>query len=231
MSNLRRQAAQALGDQLQAYLNLREPPAIIAAPPSEVAEYPRVAVWLEQFTRNYNDEEPEVDEDGELLLGAKARLSGGVGAAMIQKDVQLEIIGTMKGSGRIFVGCRLAPKREEVEDLIDEAFLQERGIPGRMVCTVQKPRVGPYTLPWSWDGFAFINSSSWTNEFAFSERLWAWIQFDLEISMLVARNQPMVKRFLLDTDIDFTQPAVNGVVVDLDDGSDTESATLTVPLE
>ena len=60
--NLRRQAAQALGDAIHGFARLQERPVVISAPPSEVTDYPRVAIWLEHFTRNYSQSEDlEVD--------------------------------------------------------------------------------------------------------------------------------------------------------------------------
>lgn len=230
MSNLRRQAAKALGDQLQSFCNLPQPFAIINAPPSTVPEYPCGAILLDHFVREYADWEPEVDSDGNLLVGARLTLTQGVNAAMIQPGVQLEIIGQLRASGRIFVGARYASKREELEDLIDEAFIQERGTPGRIVCTIQEPRVGNYTLPWPWTAHAFINDSDWTPEFAFNERLWAWLKFDLDVAMLAARHDPMVQRFLVEFDVHPTQPTADGNVVDLDGGADNEQFELTVPI-
>lgn len=206
MSQLRRQAATAMGDLIQARVNLQESPTIISAPPSSVADSPRVAIWLEQFSAVWSHEdELQVDADGELMVGALASIDQGAGPALIQEGVHLSCVGTLRGRGRIWIGCRLPAKREELESEIGFAFMSEREAPGRMLVSVKDPKLGKFVLPWTWTGAAFSNFSQWTSEFAFSERLWSWINFDLDISMLVPRYDPLVTEFQLTVTTDLAQ--------------------------
>lgn len=196
MSQLRRQAATALAEALQQHLNLQTPPTVISAPPSKVADSPACAIWLEKFSSVWSHEdELEVDADGNPKVGSNNDLNQGVGAAMIQEGVRLSVIGTLRGSGRLWSGCRLPAKREELENQISEAFTQDPVAPGSLLLEIKKPTVGKFVLPWSWFGAAFTDESEWTAEFAFSERLWSWMMFDLDVSILVPRFDPLVKQF------------------------------------
>jgi hypothetical protein len=214
MSQLRRQAVTAMARVIENDLGLKEPITIIAAPPSAVADSPRAAIWLERF-RSYwtHEDELEVDEDGELMVGSRNTIEGGVGTAMIQDGVHLSLIGTLRGSGRIWVGARLAPSREELESTIAESFTKDPVAPGRMLVTIESPKVGKFVLPWSWVGAIFTDSSEWSSEFAFSERLWSWMRFDLEISILVPRYDPLITEFRVTLDADISQRIENDNVV------------------
>lgn len=205
--SMRRQVARAIGKAIDDRIKLPEPTAIISAPPSEVSDVPRTALWLEKFTREWHhQEEPEVDANGEILIGGRATLAQGVGAAMIQQGVQLTILGTLRGSGRLWVGCRLPAKREEIEDNISFLFADDPAAPGRLLVTVEQPRVGSFVLPWGWTGAAFIGDTDWEDEFAFSERLWSWVKVDVDIQILVPRFDPMIEQFIVTFDQDYTIP-------------------------
>lgn len=231
MSNFRRQTAEAMAQAIQDRVSLQEPPTVIAAPPSLVTEYPRCAIWLEDWGMTFaQEDEPDVDANGQPLLGAMRRLdrSNVAGPAMIDDRTQLTILGTMRGSGRIWVGCRLAPRREEIEDQIVEVFTANRGALGRLEVEIKTPKVGKRELPWKWSGHAFLQGSSWSNELAFFERLWTWIRFDVDITMLAGRLDPLVRRFHLEADVDHYQPTdADGFVTDLDGGADDTVVEIT----
>jgi hypothetical protein len=229
VSGLRRQAARALGDAIAQRVRLQEKPTVISTPPSSVAEYPRVAVWLESFSRKWaQEDELMVGSDGEPLTGARAGETP-VGPVVIQHGVRLSCVGTLIGSGRIWVGCRHPGKREDVEDEIDLLFTLDDGAPSRLMVEMSRPRVGQYELAHAWNAAVFVGDSEWTREFVFAERLWAWIKFDLEVPILVPRTSPLVQRFIVGIDLDFRQPmGADGNVTDLDGGADTETVTISV---
>lgn len=208
MSNLRRQAAKSLADVIHKFVpSLQESPSVIAAPPSEAADYPRVAILLERFKTEWAEEEElMVDEDGELLMGARARLLPPAGAAMLGTDSHLSKIGSLRSDGRIWVGCRLHPKREEIEDAITTAFCQDTMASGRILLPIKNPRVGQFTLDWDWTAACFIEETEWTREFAFSERLWAWMKFNFDVDILIPRADPIMSQIVFGINVDTTNP-------------------------
>lgn len=217
MSNLRRQAAKALGEAINDRLHLQEPVAIIAANPAEVTDYPRVAIWLEQFTKVFHgEEELEVNEDGQLMMGYYASLSPGVGAAKLNATQRLSKVGSIRGSGRIWVGCRLPPMREEMESDIDNIFLEDTAALSRLLITIKKPMLGKIAIPWDWTAAVFIRNSSWSAEMAFSERLWSWMNFDLEVDILVPRSSPLITRILVGVEANVTGIAEDPTYFEID---------------
>jgi hypothetical protein len=131
-----------MGAAIASVVVLPSPPMVISAPPSSVADSPAVAIWLEKFKTNYvQDDEISVGDDGVPLLGARAVIRAGDQPAMLDSVAHLSRIGTLIGSGRIWVGSRLAPKREETEDAIVLAFNQDEGVVGRMMVRIPRPRV------------------------------------------------------------------------------------------
>lgn len=197
--NFTQQACQALSDAMQLELKLTSPPTVVYANPSEVADYPSVAVWPEKHETTWTqDDEVGVDENDELLLGGRASVRNPAGAAMLDDLVShLSIVGRSTCSGRIFVGCRLPPKREAIQGLITRMFERDAMTPGIIEVVVPRPRVGPHVLPWSWNASFRLGRSSWEDEPAFSERLWGYLSFDMDVSMLVDRSDPLITQLLL----------------------------------
>lgn len=203
MSNLRRQAANALGKCIAENIRLAQPPTIIAAPPSSVADYPSVAIWLEKFsTTRYAEDELEVDANNVPLIGARALLCRGSAAAHVQDGKYLSKVGTMQATGRIWVGCRLPPLREELEEKITRLFDLDSGAPGRLMFRVDNPVIDGVMLPWRWPIAVFTDDSEWSDEYAFAEKMWAWIHIELIMDVLVTRSDPRILpgRFFLDVD-------------------------------
>lgn len=196
--NLRRETAKLLAKAIDDVCKFQQPTTIIAAPPSMVSDYPTAAVWMERFRVEYaQEDELTVDEDNNLLVGALATLAQPSGAAQIDDVSRLSKIGTASGSGRIWVGCRLSPRREEAEDQIRSLFLADAGAPGRLLLTIDNPKVAGKILPWPWTVACFVGNSEWTDEFAFNERLWAWLDFEIELDILVARNEALIETVIL----------------------------------
>lgn len=201
MSNLRRQSCQALADAIAASVRLQQPPTVISAPPSDVADYPTVAMELQRFKTEWGQEdELGVDSTGQVLTGAVRDLSNPAGPAEISTGVRLSVIGNLTGRGRIWVGCRLPPAREDVEDLVVDVFKQDTMAPGRLLATIDHPKIGAYRLPWSWTVAFFCSDAEWNADHAFSERLWSYVSFDFEVAMLAVRTSPMISQLKLALD-------------------------------
>lgn len=203
---MREQIAMALAQTISTSLQLAQPMEVIAAPPSEQAAYPACALWLETFQLvDSNDDPVLVDVNGVPQIGALASLeSQDLDApAMLTDAAYLASVGVMRGAGRIWVGARHAPKREELENLIVDQFYQDDLASGRIMVRVDRPRVSGYQLPFSWWVAAFVENVEWTAEFAFAERLWDWIHFTVDVDMLIPRTFPLVKelRLMLSNDI------------------------------
>lgn len=219
-----------LGDAIRNRVGIE--PSVVSAPPSAVSDSPAVAILGEHFQRTFSQQhEPSVDDQGRLMIGALADLGPGLGPAVIQDEVRLAIIGSLKISGRLWVGCRLAPKREELEDAISDLFTEDQLAIGRLMIEVKEPKVGRFVLPWSWRGAAFILDSDWNDEYAFSERLWSWTKFDLEVGILVTRRDPMINDFIVQFDADFHQPINADGAVQSDSNLRGETIIVPTPVE
>lgn len=200
MSNLRRLACYGLADLMKQRLDLADDIAIISNPPSDVGEYPAVAIWLERFSTKFTTEdELTVNSSGDLRVGDLYNLGENPsGAAEIAPGARLSRIGTSSGSGRIWIGSRYAPARENLEDEINEIFTQDSTAPGRVLVSINEASIGGVQLPWSMKAAFFINDSEWQNELAFTERLWCFMRFDLEIGIYAARTEPtMIEQIIL----------------------------------
>lgn len=190
------QAISALSDRLQSVLRLQTAPTIVSETPSTVADSPSVAIWPEEFDMVWSQEEElTVDVDGELRVGAYADLTPPAGAAVLDDGSHLSHVGTQRVSGRIFVGCRLPPRRAEIQEKITREFALDT--PGVMHLQIDRPRVGSQILPWPWTVGVSVESAAWTPEMVFAERLFAWIEFDMEIAVLIDRREPLMTELVI----------------------------------
>lgn len=217
-------------DVLHERLRLAQRPTAIAAPPSAAPEAPACAVLIDTTkVEVYDDDEIQADENNQPLTGSMATLESKPNVN-IGNGAYLSRVGKMLCRGRIWAGARLPPKREELEALVMQVFFDDQDVPGRWMIELQNPIVGNYTLPCSWMVTTFLGDSTWTSEYVFSERLWSWLTFELELEILVPRDNPataVVKQFLLGVDMHVDQPIdADGNVTDLDDGADNENFTV-----
>lgn len=218
MSNFKRQAADALASAIQAAVNTIDPIDVIDANPSEVADYPRVAISMERFPlTTHSEEELMVDSNNELLMGANADLLGTrvAGPAQVDSQHRLSKVGSFRGFGRVWCGCRYPGKREEMEYAITQAFHQDTDALGRMLVTIPHPRIGSLELPWKWTAAFFVKEHAWSDEHSFEERLWSWTNFDVEMDVLVLRTSPMIEQMILELNAYRVRPgAVETVVIE-----------------
>jgi hypothetical protein len=223
--SLRRQAVAAMCDSIADRLKLAQRPTAIAAPPSEAPEYPAVAVQLDRFKlETYDDDEIQGDEEGPLV-GARAILDWAPNID-IGGGAYVSRVGKIIGSGRIWVGARLPAQREAMESRITRIFFDDPSVPSRWLITIPNPLIEDYTLPFPWTVTAFLGDTEWTNEYVFSERLWAWLNYELEIELLVPREFPLIKQIALEFDVDHSQPFDENGVFDRDDGADSTIVTI-----
>lgn len=199
-------------------VRLAQPPTVISAPPSEVSDYPTVSILMERFKRVWHQEdELETDSSGQtLLVGSQRSISFPVAAASLDSDHRLSRVGRIEGSGRIWVGARLAPQREKIETQISTLFSEDASAIGRVLVDLQ-PTISGLLLPWTWPLAFFLEDSEWTDEFAFSERLWSWIQFDVDLDVLAVRTDPLMTQIqlTLDADLGVTGAAHTSETVDV----------------
>ncbi len=223
--SLKRQAVTSMCQTIDEKLKLAQPSTAIAAPPNEAPEYPAVAVHLERFKLEaYEDDEIQTDDDGPLV-GARAIL-GWAPNVDIGLGAYVSRVGKIVASGRIWVGARLPAQREAMEARITRLFFEDPECPTRWLITIPNPVLGEYALPFPWTVAAFLGDSMWTSEFVFSERLWAWLNFELELEILVPRDKvPVVRSFGLEFDVDNSQPFDEDGVFDRDGGIDSEFYT------
>lgn len=208
---MRRVAAQALGDTLASSLNLAAPPMVLSAPPSGTVQYPAMAIVIDGSKIDWHqDWELEAMSDNQPLVGSSASLGAGTQVAQLGGDSYVSRVGTLHVAGRIWVATRHPSQREDLEDNVILAFAQDRSAHGRVMVPLKGAMIGQFRLPWDWYAAVTLNETSWTEEFLFSERLWSWSKFDMDLDMLVQRNDPLAKQLILDemigVDADINDP-------------------------
>lgn len=219
--SLRRAAAQSLADTLGARITLAQPATVLSAPPSGETEYPALAVMVDKSTINATQSwELQVDTNNVPLVGSNARMvppDGAVSARIIRA-------GSLRCEGRIWLGARHAAKREEMEERVLQAFYQDDSAHGLLFSTLKGVKIADLTIPWPWTVGSELVDSSWTSEYVFSERLWSWMRFRLDVDMLVPRDDvPLVQQFILEVSA--------GAKDDPDDPSTPADATYTLDAE
>ncbi len=203
--NFRRQAVEALAREIHVKTRVNDPPMVIDRNPSEVADYPRISISLDRFILTSAYEEELQVRDDALAIGNNASLDDtSLPLAKIDSVNRLSRIGTFRGNGRMWVGCRYPAKREEIEHKITELFNQDTLALGRLLVSIRKPKIGELEIPWSWSAAFFTGERSWTDERAASERVWSWMNYDVEVDALMIRNSPLVQEFGLAVDASFT---------------------------
>lgn len=213
MSELIYQAAKAFGEKLDEKLGLKNPTTIIEAPPSDQVEYPACAIWIEHWHVEWQtDQTIGTNEDGDVMLGYDAAIEHPTGALMVADGVSVSLAGSLRCSGRIWTGSRYPAQRAQLAGKIVRLFADPVA-PGTLLCTMTRPKIDEYTLPVDWTAAVFLDGEmEWSNEFAFSERLWQWLPFSLDVDLLVPRGgddeQLMTQMMLLLTsDLDNTVAA------------------------
>ena len=227
MSAIRTAAATALGAAIAGRISLAQPVAIVNEPPSTRAQYPAVAILIDHTDLAiWSDADLEVNSaatpghpgfvlDGTFRTAADdSYIAGDVYVSPEGKT--LSHVGTVRCQGRIWVGTRLAPQREQLEAAIWNMFFGERDAPGRLQVPLADVDVGGVRVPFA-IGTATVSGSIWNAEHAFTERLWTYLAFELDAPVLVPRNDPMAKQLVLELSRDLATVAVPSDVNKLTD--------------
>ena len=192
------QLAQALADRVQ----LGSKPTVIQAPPSQVADYPTIAVWIAKSVDDYSMAYTVIqDAQGNPIFGAGATSDDGEildGDAFTLGDgTTLTSIGTLRCTGTIWVGSRYVGKREEVEWEITFAFNADDAAPGRLMLPLKGYQLGRHTVHF---GFAAadLGEANWDGEKAFEARLWSSRPFTLDAPILIPRTDPVTRQLVLE---------------------------------
>jgi len=212
--SLRQSAIKVIADELNKLVKLPASPTIVDAPPTEPATYPAMAVLMDSFTTNWSQSwDIEVDSNDNPLVGTAITLQRGATVAKLEGNRYLSRFGTLQGKGRIWVGARHPAKRAELEELVLELFMRDGAAPGRLLLQLINAKVGSFTVPWPWTVAATVEDTTWNDEHALVERIWSYLNFRLDVDILVARNAPIVNQFKLDLMSELLQTDSLGNVV------------------
>lgn len=219
MSQLREHAARGIADAITARVtDFGKSVSVVQAPPSSVAEYPALAILIDKTEMDWStDEEIIVDEDGEVVPGGVIFENGTFeegGEIYVRPDGgTFSHAGTMRCTGRIWVGARLPGKREQIETKVWLTFMQDRGAPGRILIPLKGAMLGDALIMFG-TAAALVEDATWNNELAFSERLWSWMSFTLDVPLIIPREDPLVHSLILMVTKDLETPVENPADLD-----------------
>jgi len=232
-----RQVAEALGDRLRVALGtlIAKPPTVIIEPPgTDSIESGAAAIMFEEHTLELGQEaQIDTNEAGDGPAVGGDYLTPEEGAALYEHadGVQLTVRGTMKIQGRIWVGARLAPKREVLEERVLGLFFEADGSQGRMDVALPAPLVDGVRTPWDWPFVVLLRAGGkWQGEMTLAERLWSFIDVDVEVSILQARRAPLVTSMIIadtqDITTTFTTPAEADAITHEEHAVDTDGSLI-----
>lgn len=206
--SLRTQSMQTFAQILQDRLDLATIVEVIAAPPSKPAQYPACSILVDSTDYWLADDFVPVDEDNVPLIGAEATMDLPFDWGRFDANTLIYNAGRYVVHCRIFVATRHPEQRADFEDLVIAKFLEDDLAPGRILFELDGPKVLGRQLPWSWPVAVFLPEtdkvSRWTAEYAFDERLWAWIDVDVEVDILIPRQAPQITKLILEADVSVT---------------------------
>lgn len=202
MSRMRDHAAQALADLIASKVQLGQKPVVIDAPPSQLAEYPAFAVLIEKSNLVLTQAAPVLaDADGTPLIGDSATDDDGNildgDPIMLDANTYIASIGTIRCSGRMWVGARYPAKRSDIEERIWIEFMQDDARRGTILFDITGAKLGDFTIPFG-KAAVMIGESTWSAEYSFEARLWDWLMFDMDVPLLVPRTDPMATQIILE---------------------------------
>jgi hypothetical protein len=216
VSRIRTYAAQKLGDAIAAIVRFPEKPTVVAAPPSMRTVYPALAVLIDSSEWAIStDEWVEVDpnlqpgDPGYLLAGFYRTdaednyVHGDLFKA--ETGQYLSHIGTMRCKGRLWIASRSAAQREQLEDDVALVFFRDDAAPGRLLVDISGVTVGGVVIPFG-TAAAEIDTSTWSAEFAYDERLWSFLPFQLDAPLMIPRDYPTSDTIVLAVTEDLSTP-------------------------
>jgi hypothetical protein len=91
-------------------------------------------------------------------------------------------VGVWSGTVQLRLGCATPAERFELEDALEQLFLQREGAPGVLVLPVSTcPLLGEFYSSWVMD------EGDWNDEMAFSSQHWGVLEIDASLPVLVTR--------------------------------------------
>lgn len=224
MSRVRQFTAMALASALSERVQLGTKPIAVDAPPSQIAEYPQIAVFIERTRIDYSEDEViRASADGTVLLGTDTVGDDGEildgDPVMVGPGIYLVSIGTMRCTGRIWIGSRYPAKREQVEEEVFFAFNADDYARGIIKIPLVGCKLGEVTLPFG-TATVVLGDSMWNGEHSFEARLWSWCTFDLDVPVFVPRKHALATHLILelsrDLQTEIAVPADVAKLVDLE---------------
>jgi hypothetical protein len=185
-------AAKAMTAALAAALpELAKSPTVIDEPAGLPTDYPACAVMIDKFQiLPLSGDEIYLTDAGTAAIGTDALFGSGT-VVRLAKSEPLFCVGMMRGAGRIWIASRTGPQRESMAERAMKVFFTDDMAPGRLLMQLDGLRVDGRQLPFAWPVAVTIGDATWVNEFVFTERRWAWLAFDLDVSILMTRNAPI----------------------------------------
>jgi hypothetical protein len=180
VSALRYAAAAALGAALEASSpTLAGAVEVLQRPPTEAADYPRLAILPERFKFDPHPDLELEDEDGEPVM-----VNDGADAVVH--------VGSLEGSVRLWVGARYPVQREEIEDAVLAAFCGDDRAPGRLLVTLSGLVIGGFPIAETYDVAFHFEDTEWREELVFSQRRWSFTEVSVDVPVLVLRKDAHV---------------------------------------
>ena len=194
----------------QVTVQLGQPATVINAPPSQKTEYPAMAILIDEanFDISNDDEDVQIDstkqpgDDGYELTGywrtdptTNVYVTGEI--YHLDQDTTISQVGTVRMKARLWVGARLDPQREQIEEEIAIAFYADRSAPGRMMVSAVGVEIRGIKIPFGVATAMLEDKIQWNSEFAFAERLWSYLPLTIDVPLLIPRTDPLAAKLML----------------------------------
>lgn len=218
---VKRAAAQAIIDAIVSRMpvQLAQAPTVITAPPSQKSAYPAMAILIDSADIEISNDDEDVqfdplkqpgDEGFELTGFFRTDPSTNdyvVGDTyMVDQSTTISQVGSVRMKGRLWVGARLDPQRETIEQEIALIFYEDRAAPGRLQVSVAGIEIKGVKIPFGIATAFFEDKIQWNNEFAFAERLWTYMPISIDVPLMIPRTDPIVQQLLLIVSEDLRTP-------------------------
>jgi hypothetical protein len=191
-------------------LQLGQAPTVLNAPPSQKAQYPAIAILIDDTEDDINQDDQDVEFDPTKQIGDEGfELTGffrtdpdtndyvAGQTYMLDADTTLSMIGVAHLRGRVWAATRLEPQREQLQSEIKQVFYSDRAAPGRLMVSVAGVEINGVRVPFGVATAMLEDKTKWVGEYAFAERLWAFMPISIDVPIMVPRNDPIAKQIIL----------------------------------
>lgn len=189
-SNLKRIAAQTLATWLVEQVpELEDLIHTVAPEPTDRAQFPCVAILAQKMSYEpaqadevyWNEDvipDPDLDEDGDPLTDPPN----------IDDGKLIMNVGAFTGVCEIRVYAKNVAERERLEERILHAFLSVEMAPGVVAITTPAVTVNEYVTLYEAPVAFMLDSADWTEEYAFENRRFSFMDLDMAFPALVVRG-------------------------------------------